>query len=115
MAKVKRIAVKYKPSTRSSSSTKFNGPHAHACVECGERYEDNCQDSPTDGACTACRTGNPWPPWRTSRLPADCCIEQSALATKDDRALYRLGGAVDWWICKKCKRTHPYDPKEKKS
>lgn len=114
MAKVKRIAVKYKPSVRrSAEGAKFNGPHAHACTTCGERYGDNCANSPQDEVCPACKAGHGWPLWRTNRLPADCCKIESAPTTKDDRALYRLGGAVDWWICKTCKRTHPYDPKEK--
>lgn len=88
-------------------------PHAHRCVRCGLRYEDSCDDSPTDGECTPCRGERPRPPWYRGRDPVACCLERSRLATRDDIRLYRLAGQAEWWICQACKRTHPYNPKEK--
>lgn len=108
------MSLKWKPKPATSSAQPRLGgsPHAHACLQCGERYEDACETSAEDDICASCRHGHPWPFWRTSRLPQTCCRSNSRKATKDDRSTYRLGGQATWWICLTCKRTHPYDPKE---
>ncbi len=94
-----------------ASKKLFGRLHAHGCRDCHTRYEDACIAPDQDGRCTACRGGRPWQLLIENARPKTCCIDQSRLASKDDRATYRLAGTHLWWICTSCKRTHPYDPK----
>lgn len=89
------------------------GLHAHRCPRCQERYEDRCGVVAADPVCSNCVYGTTWAIWRTNRLPQACCIEHRQIATKDEIVAHRLGGSSTWWICSRCKRTHPYEPKER--
>jgi len=86
--------------------------HAHGCGRCGLRYADSCDDSLDDGVCASCRGGRPRPLWDRNSDPALCCLEESRLATVEQRRTYLLVGQSTWWICQVCKRTHPYNPKK---
>lgn len=89
------------------------GAHAHACTACRERYEDPCKTADVDALCASCAGGSPVSFTRLNRMPQPCCRVKSQSATSELRQQYRLGGAGPWWICLSCKRTHPYDPKER--
>jgi hypothetical protein len=88
-----------------------NSLHAHGCVRCATRYQDACTEYGTDALCTACRGGKPWQLLIDSNAPHACCVEHSRLVTKIEKASYRLAGSRLWFICKKCSRTHPFDPR----
>lgn len=84
--------------------------HAHGCRRCHTRYTDACA-SAEDALCTSCRGGRAWQLLIDSAAPHDCCREHSRLVTKDEKQTYRLAGAHLWFICKRCARTHPTNPR----
>lgn len=101
------------PPKRKPLATKEDGLHAHRCPTCRARYEHlQCDDWSKDPECANCRYGTSWAIWRTTRLPQPCCLGGCRLVTAEEKRGHRLGGGSTWWICNRCKRTHPYEPKE---
>ncbi len=103
----RRAAAVKAPAIKTTSAT-FAVPHAHGCVTCNARYEDNCDASNVNAECGTCRGLRPSALLIANRLPKDCCRYNSRLATKKEMELYRLSPACDWFRCTACARTHPY-------
>ena len=85
--------------------------HAHGCRRCHIRYEDACRTPTSDDLCTACRGGRAWQLLIDNAAVHSCCFLSARLVRKDEKATYRLAGTVLWFICTRCARTHPYDPR----
>lgn len=117
MARVGGRGVNHPPLPRLAYAA-VPAHHAHGCVRCGWRYEDNCADAlkVTDGTCASCRSMDLGAPrrraaWDESRRPRPCCITSSILITDSKLlVLYKLGGRSVWHICSECSRTHPFRP-----
>ncbi len=97
-----------KPTTKG----KFDGElHHHGCALCGHYYVDHCHDSGEDGICKDCQVSHfGRPSWEKDNDPQRCCRTDSRPALAREVLSYRLGGRSDWWICRTCCRTHPYNP-----
>lgn len=110
--KVTKHVARVLPPKRRPPVSKQEGLHAHRCPTCKERYEHTVGgDWDEDPECANCRYGTTWAIWRTNALPTrECCITTSRAATSEDVKTHRLGGRSTWWICDRCKRTHPYQP-----
>jgi hypothetical protein len=84
--------------------------HRHGCVQCGQLYNDACSSPHDNARCQLCRTGYRRPLWERDMDPISCCRINSRKARTEDRDRYALGGETEWWLCRSCARTHPYDP-----
>lgn len=90
--------------------------HAHGCDKCSNRYTDRCTTPKTNGLCQACKNGTDRATWDKDQDPRECCRTSSTLVTDGaDITRYSLGGPGPWFRCKKCSRTHPYDPTRRSS
>lgn len=87
-----------------------NRLHAHGCTKCSRFYQDACASPDVNARCASCITGNSRPLWDRNRDPIDCCRSNSKLAAPHVRLAHSLAGDGEWWRCKACSRTHPYDP-----
>lgn len=104
--------MSYRPPARRSRKSLAGKHHAHGCSNgrCRQRYMDACLEPNEDGLCHDCRGTASRPLWVTNSDPVDCCREHSRLATKDELDGYALAGACTWYRCRKCSRTHPFNP-----
>jgi hypothetical protein len=83
--------------------------HAHGCTTCGLRYGDACATPGDNDTCMPCRLGTPRV--ETGFDPAPCCGDHSRPVTDPEvLARYALGGPGPWWQCRRCFRSHPFDP-----
>lgn len=87
--------------------------HAHGCVRCQVRYQDACAEPAIDTLCTGCRGLLVWQLLVDSAAPHECC-RNSRLVTKEEKVRYSLAGTRLWFICPRCARTHPFDPRRQK-
>ncbi len=85
--------------------------HAHGCQACQIRYTDTCSTPEVNGRCRVC-SGAMYgrPILEISGDPRECCRVYAGPATAAQMTTYRCAGTTDWWICRRCYRTHPYDP-----
>jgi hypothetical protein len=91
------------------------GGHAHGCVSCSKRYEDGCETPLVNAYCSECRkVPHPRPVWQTNSDPIGCCYENSRLMGVEVMFQFSLGGDTDWYRCRSCSRTHPFNPQEKR-
>lgn len=91
---------------------KLTGRHGHACLVCGLRYSDNCQDPWRNARCADCDETRMYgrAAWDVDSDPKDCCRDRFREATEAERRMHSCGGETAWWICVGCCRTHPYQP-----
>lgn len=91
---------------------KLRALHRHGCLTCGHVYTDSaCADPYMNARCQACRTSSHRRPvWETDLDPETCCRTASKVATFEELETFALGGETEWWVCKTCARTQPYDP-----
>jgi hypothetical protein len=74
---------------------------------------DNCTDH-VDRLCFPCRSGRPPSVYDESRLPIACCRKESKpVRDYGEKARYALAGDHPWWRCRRCSRTHPFDPAQR--
>jgi hypothetical protein len=85
--------------------------HAHGCLHCHTRFTDACETPEYDDLCVGCRGGLVWTVMVQSANPRQCCRELARMVTKDEKSQYRLAGTRRWFICPRCARTHPFNPK----
>ncbi len=86
--------------------------HAHGCAQCSRRYCDNCQTPAINGRCRDC-TGalHGRSTWDIGGDPEPCCRQHAVPATAEQMTIHNCAGNGDWWICLRCHRTHPYNPR----
>lgn len=84
--------------------------HAHGCIHCRGRYEDNCANPDGNDRCRECQGRLGWAVLALGREPRDCCVAHSRPASKPEQVLYRLSRGCSWWICGVCARTQPLNP-----
>ena len=96
-----------KPPDQRGRRAQSLGWHLHACKD--HVYQDSCSDKRTDRECMACQIGAQRPIWQACRDPQPCCAGNTRLATKPEWVSYSLAGPGPWFLCRTCKRQHPFE------
>ena len=86
--------------------------HYHGCPQCRGRFTCSCATPEDDYRCSTCLGGHPPSSTALAWAPRECCAEHSREATGAERETYKLAGPGPWFVCLKCWRQQPINPRK---